>query len=176
MLIREAITDDVSAIARISVDTWRATYRGIVPDERLHALSYEERAGRYRELIAFPDAKTFFYVAEVSPNRIVGFIAGGQERSGDSHYRGEIYQLYVRDDYQRQGIGRALMRCAVERLSEMGFKSFMLWVFAHNPYRGFYDKLGGRLIRDRLFEWEGITYRVVAYGWEDTAVILREDP
>lgn len=32
MRIREALPKDATSIARVHVDAWRATYRGIVPD------------------------------------------------------------------------------------------------------------------------------------------------
>ena len=37
MIIREATRNDVSAIAKVHVDTWRTTYRGIVPDRQFYA-------------------------------------------------------------------------------------------------------------------------------------------
>ncbi len=40
--IRPAVAADAAAIARVHVDTWRTTYRGIVPDEHLAKLSYEK--------------------------------------------------------------------------------------------------------------------------------------
>lgn len=39
MILREARLDDASAIARVHVDTWLSTYRGIVPEEYLSKLS-----------------------------------------------------------------------------------------------------------------------------------------
>ena len=42
-LIRMALAVDAPAIARVHVDSWRATYRDIVPEEHLAKLSYEKR-------------------------------------------------------------------------------------------------------------------------------------
>jgi hypothetical protein len=41
MILREARPADAAKIARVHVDGWRTTYRGIVPDDYLAALSYE---------------------------------------------------------------------------------------------------------------------------------------
>ena len=41
--VREAVPADARAIARVHVDSWRTTYRDIVPDSVLSQLSYEER-------------------------------------------------------------------------------------------------------------------------------------
>jgi hypothetical protein len=39
MLLREATLKDVPVIARVHVDTWQTTYRGIVPDSYLAQLN-----------------------------------------------------------------------------------------------------------------------------------------
>jgi len=42
MIIREATHNDIPALAKVHVDTWRTAYRGIMPDEYLANLSYEQ--------------------------------------------------------------------------------------------------------------------------------------
>jgi HAD superfamily hydrolase (TIGR01509 family) len=39
--VREATPADAGAIARVHIESWRSTYRGIVPDEYLESLSHE---------------------------------------------------------------------------------------------------------------------------------------
>ena len=91
MTIRKATHDDVPAIARVHVDTWRTAYQGIVPDEHLANLSYGRRAnGWYQILNGAPKEGNFTYVAETKPNEIVGFANGGWERTGDPLYKGEL--------------------------------------------------------------------------------------
>ena len=41
--IRVANVPDAAAIAKVHVDSWRTTYTGIVPDEYLAQLSYEQQ-------------------------------------------------------------------------------------------------------------------------------------
>jgi len=62
MRIRAAQTDDAAAIAKVHVDTWRMTYRGIVPDDHLANLSYEQRERTWQNAIA--SNAQFIYVAE----------------------------------------------------------------------------------------------------------------
>ena len=49
--VREAMPCDAAAIARVHVDAWRTTYRGIVPDEYLSSLSYEKSQQRWERLL-----------------------------------------------------------------------------------------------------------------------------
>lgn len=43
MIIREATKQDIPAIAKVHVDTWKTTYRDIFPDEFLNNLSDQKR-------------------------------------------------------------------------------------------------------------------------------------
>lgn len=43
MKIRNATEQDAPGIARVHVDSWRATYKEILPSEFLASISYEKR-------------------------------------------------------------------------------------------------------------------------------------
>ena len=107
MKIRQAKLQDAQAIARVMVDTWRTTYAGIVADSFLQSLSYQERETRWRELLAIEEAgERFTWVAEDDEGRIVGYISGGAERSGEEPgYSGELYAIYIDQRCQMIDIG-----------------------------------------------------------------------
>jgi hypothetical protein len=64
MLIRAAQPTDAAAIAKVHVDSWRITYKGIVPDDFLVALSYEQRTHMWRSLLSPSPSTSFVYVIE----------------------------------------------------------------------------------------------------------------
>jgi len=167
MPIREARESDAAAIARIHVDTWRTTYRGIIADEVLDGMSYDaaERAARSR--IAEPEMGTFAYVAEEDDGQVIGFVWGGPDRDNNPRYKGEVYAIYILKDYQRNGIGRLLLTAASARLLEQGLGSMLTWVFKDNPSRAFYERMGGTLLGSKPLCIRGRDYEEVAYGWED---------
>lgn len=164
MIIRPAAVADAAAIARVHVDSWRTTYRGIVPDEVLAALSYEEREGRW--VGGLSDRSKFVYVAE-DAGSVVGFAAGGPERTQDPLYKAELYTIYLLESHQRRGIGRHLAEILVERFRKEGFSAMLLWVLAADPARKFYEALGGAEIRARKDRVRGVMLDEVAYGWAD---------
>lgn len=172
MAIREAAIQDAEGIARVLVDTWRTTYAGIVPDDYLASLSYEEQAGRWARRIAAQDG-SFAYVAEQEPAGIVGMVAGGPERGGDAEYSGEVYAIYVLAGHQRQGIGRGLMVAATRRLRLAGLYSSLVWVLKANAFASFYQALGGQVVRTSALEIGGPKLEELGYGWPDNEVILR---
>ena len=51
MRVRAAVERDAEAVAHVHVESWRSTYRGLVPDDYLAGLSVERRADNWRRLI-----------------------------------------------------------------------------------------------------------------------------
>jgi len=169
MIVREATHSDVLAISRIHVDTWRTTYRGIVPDEHLANLSYARRAnGWYKIFNHAPEDSNFTYVAEEEPGEIVGFVNGGVERTGDPVYKGELMAIYILQNHQGKGIGRCLAQALALRLHLLGINSMLVWVLGDNPACQFYAALGGSRVYEKELEIGGKPLIEVAYGWIDT--------
>ncbi|MGB3789511.1 MAG: GNAT family N-acetyltransferase [Phormidesmis sp.] len=173
-LMREATYSDIPAIARVHVDTWRNTYSGIIPEEVLTDLSYEKRARAWQKVFEqAADSNGFTYVSEDETGQVTGFIDGGRERTGDQLYQGEINAIYIQSSHQHRGIGRELVRLAVERLGQMDIHSMLVWVLEDNPACKFYQVLGGRRIRSKKIEMRGSTLVELAYGWTDTSLLSR---
>jgi GNAT superfamily N-acetyltransferase len=97
--------------------------------------------------------------------QIVGFVSGGPERSGDSLYSGEVYAIYILPAHQRKGIGRLLIREAVQALLAQGFSNMLIWVLSDNPSRTFYEALGGEFVREQPIQIGAQTLTEAAYGW-----------
>ena len=174
MRVRVATPEDVSAIAKVHVDTWRTTYRGIVPDEHLANLSYERRANGWIQILKrAPKDSNFTYVAEAASGEIVGFANGGIERTGDPLYKGELTAIYILQSYQRKGIGRHLVQAVVEGLGRLGIHSMLIWVLRDNPACQFYAALGGHPVREQALEIGGKPLIEVAYGWRNTTQLKK---
>jgi len=170
--IRKAVVADAAAIARVHVDSWRTAYRGIISDSYLATLSYDQRRNGWKDVIE--NERSFVFVAEEErPGLIVGFVNGGKERSKNSDYTGELGSIYLLEDYRGQGIGQRLVITLVKKLIESGNNSMLVWVLAKNPYRKFYEKLGGKYVRAQQIEIGGSSYEEIAYGWKDLRPILQ---
>ena len=172
MHIRKAQPRDLPAIAKVHVDSWRTTYAGIVASEFLASLKYEESERMWREGLLSSTNPLSLYVAETPDGAVVGFAAAGHEREGDTTYKGEIYAIYVLQNYQRQGIGTALFTACVRELERRGFGAFLLWVLKTNPARNFYRALGGKFLREQEIQIGNKRLLEVAYGWADARDIL----
>ncbi|NJO42750.1 MAG: GNAT family N-acetyltransferase [Cyanobacteria bacterium CRU_2_1] len=172
MIIREACVDDASAIARVHVDSWRTTYRGIVPDDYLASLSFERRERNWQQLLSQPtERREFIYVAELEPGQVIGFATGGKERSNHPIYKGELYTIYLLQNYQRLRIGHQLTLAIKNQFAEANIYSMLVWVLADNSACHFYEALGGQKIGEQPITIGGATLKEIAYGWMDTRVI-----
>ena len=111
------------------MDTWRAAYRGIVPDDYLANLSYEESERLWREIIAAGKGSVF--VAEDGRGTF-GFASGRPRHEfskGLEEYGGVLETVYVLPSGQRAGTGRRLVGAVAGHLAGVGVGSMLLWVF-----------------------------------------------
>ncbi|CAM3162108.1 GNAT family N-acetyltransferase [Filibacter tadaridae] len=171
MLIRKATTEDAKGIANVHVNSWRTTYKGIVPDAFLESLSYEKREQIWLQGIK----ENHVYIAEDENGQVVGFSTGGKERTGNYEaYTGELYAIYLLEEYQSKGIGRLLVQSIVDDLKEKGLNSMLIWAMEENPACRFYEALGGKKIDTEEIEIAGKKLSEVAYGWNANSTYFNE--
>ncbi|MDJ0784118.1 MAG: GNAT family N-acetyltransferase [Desulfosarcinaceae bacterium] len=165
--IRRAHPGDAGAIAKIHVDSWRSTYKEILPRAFLNNLNHRRIE---REIcIGLLAPQMLWLVVEEQGGRPVGYICGGPERSNNEIYRSEIYELYVAPGFQRRGFGRRLLSVLADHLYARNFYSIMVWVLAGNPSRRFYEKTGGLYVGAKSIVFAGRPLQAIAYGWFDIA-------
>ncbi len=168
--IRASHIEDAPGIARVQVDSWRTTYKEIVPDKFLAEISYERREQSARQHLSNLN-DTYTYVAEDEHGQIVGFISGGLNRDASEEYTGELYAIYILKEAQGQGIDKKLTHALVERLVQEHYYSMMVWVLADNLSRHFYEALGGQYVSTKQIEIGGAMLDEVSYGWHDIRVM-----
>jgi len=159
------VVDDAAAIERVRTDTWRDAYRGLMPDSLLEGLDYD--ATRRRAVMSVLPQEQFVLVAE-DDGAVVGFCIGGPSRSPEERFRGEVYAIYVLPQHHGRGLGRAMLRAAAKELIDRGFPSMIIWVLRGNaPSRLFYERMGGKYVRDEERELQGVRITESGYGWDD---------
>ena len=127
MRIRPATIHDAAAIATIQVNSWRAAYRGLMPQPVLDSLSVEQRAGFWEKLLS-DEHRTVVADSQAGP---IGFCSVIPARDGAARVA-EIAAIYVLPGHWRQGAGRALCAAAFESAASDGFSAIILWVLANN--------------------------------------------
>ncbi len=167
MSVRLATPDDADAIERVRTDTWRATYRGHMPDAVLDALGYD--GSRRREQMSRARPEYFALVAE-HDGKVVGFCYGGPSRVADQAHPGEVYAIYVLPEHHGHGHGSGMLRMGAREIVARGWGGMLIWVLRENaPSRLFYERMGGRYLPDRDIERaiEGATVIESGYAWDE---------
>ncbi|SLK41611.1 acetyltransferase [Mycobacteroides abscessus subsp. abscessus] len=163
MIIRLAKDGDAKEIAKVHVDSWRTTYKGIVPNSFLETLHYEQKEEIWKSAITIGNV----FVAENEEGKIVGFANGGKERSGQyPGYAGELFAIYILEAYQGKGIGSTLVKNVIKYLKEKGINSMIILALEDNPACMFYETIGGKRIGIEEIEIGGKEFIEVVYGWK----------
>jgi ribosomal protein S18 acetylase RimI-like enzyme len=141
--IRPAGVDDADAVGEVHVRAWQSAYRGMMPDDYLDTLQAQEHATRWREHLAAPSSAAELFVV-VDDRRVVGFASVGPALDGDVPSDiGQLYAINLDPDVWGRGLGRALLRVATDRLSELGYVEAVLWVVPDNQRaRWLYEAAG----------------------------------
>lgn len=130
--------EEIRGKAYVHWKSWQESYAGIVDAGYLARLTLEkceDMAFRYPENT---------WVAKVG-ERVVGFTAAGAYRGADDGEtdEGEVYAIYVLQEFQKQGIGYALMRHSLSVLQSC--RRIYVWVLRENQKAiSFYEKVGFR--------------------------------
>ncbi|MQA10577.1 MAG: GNAT family N-acetyltransferase [Pseudonocardiaceae bacterium] len=143
--LRDATPADAHAIADVLVRSWRAAYRGLLPDDVLAGLSIRDREQFWSDVLTARPPHTRTVVATIA-SAIVGFAATGPplvpaDRADPT--LGDLYALYLAPDVWRHGIGTQLHATALDGLRSCGFTHAGLWVLDTNePAQRFYHRHG----------------------------------
>ena len=172
VVIRPATPADAGAIAQVRVDSWRVTYRGMIPEAYLAAMKVEESAAMWlRVLSANADAVCVF-VAE-DAGIVKGFACGNRLAPPKHGLDAELTAIYLARDCQRAGIGTRLLGAVAGTLQSRGATGLLTWVIAANrPARTFYESLGATLQVEQPFQWDGLDLVEAGYGWPDLAALV----
>lgn len=171
--IRLATPADAQAIAEVRVNAWRATYRGMIPDAYLDAMKVEDSAALWGKVLAAAPNTTSTFVAEID-GRVVGFASGIMKPEAKLGFDCELTGIYLVRETQRAGIGRRLIAAVAAAQRSHGATAMIAWVIAANKAaRAFYEQLGGELVQEQPFTWDGMDLVEAGYGFRDLSSLTQ---
>jgi ribosomal protein S18 acetylase RimI-like enzyme len=160
--IRQAKSSDAAAVAATHDEAWRTAYQGIIPGVELEKLVSRRgpewwesaiRKGSRIAVLGFGDT-------------VAGYANYGRNRARSLTYDGEIYELYLRPEFQGLGFGRRLFSSARRDLVQSGLKSLVVWALSDNePAVDFYRALGGQAVARSSERFGSKVLDKVAFAW-----------
>ena len=161
--IRKADPRDATAIAEVHQEAWRGAYCGIIPHRTLTSMI--NRRGVDWWANAIRRAATVL-VVEIG-GTVAGYATIGKNRARELRQQGEIYELYLRPEYQGIGLGSRLFKAAKARLADHGLRGLVVWALEDNHNAlAFYAGNGGRDIAEGVEVFEQRALKKVAFVWE----------
>ena len=172
LLIRRATARRRARHRARAVDSWRTTYRGMIPDAYLDGMQVEASTALWDRVLT---GRTEHHV------RVRRGTWDGHRRfrrrqpiAAPKHgFDAELTAIYLRREFQRAGLGRGLVGAVAGAQRELGATGLLTWVIAGNkPARVFYERLGGELVVEQPFQWDGMDLMEAGYGWRDLSALV----
>ncbi|EGA91049.1 polyamine N-acetyltransferase [Planococcus donghaensis MPA1U2] len=143
-MIRTCAEKDVIELQDISISTFNDTFKDQNSPDHLHA--YLEKAYNLNKLkkeLAHPSSQFFFIYFK---DQLAGYL---KVNTGDAQTEAmgkdslEVERIYIKNCYQKLGLGKQLITKAMELAQELGKKKIWLGVWEENENAiGFYEKKG----------------------------------
>jgi len=155
--IRKAISEDAYNFTVCAISSWQSAYRNIVPKEYLEKMliEKEKRVEKYKNEIENSGDRGYYCV--MYGERMVGIIIINIKHNEDKSSMGEIWAIYLIEEFCGKNYGKILLDFAINELKRMEQKEIILWVFEENyRARHFYEK--------NNFIYNGIKREVDWYG------------
>lgn len=170
MYIKRAVLDDAKGIAKVHVDSWKTTYRNIIPDEFLKNLSYDQRTDTWYRNISIEG--NFVFVAVNNEGEIVGFADCGTRESNYFNNTGDLSSIYLLEEYHGKGIGKQLLKQIFLQFRELGFHKVFVEVLELNKTRYFYEYYGAQLVSTEGIVIGGAPLNLLIYEWNNLNSVL----
>jgi ribosomal protein S18 acetylase RimI-like enzyme len=160
--IRRAKSSDATAIASTHDEAWRAAYQGIIPGPELDKLINRRGANWWDSAIRKGSRISILGFGEI----VAGYANYGRNRARSLYYDGEIYELYLRPEFQGLGFGHKLFSSVRRDLTQSGLQSMVVWALSDNsPALAFYRALGGKAVARSSERFGTRTLDKVAFAW-----------
>ena len=143
LVVREARPGDARAIAEVSVASRQWSYRDLLAEATLDALSVEETTVDFAQGLAELPPGSAVFVAERA-GRVVGYAYVLRSPDADVPAgTSELGSLYVTQDVAGTGVAQTLLEATVDHARATGYGLLTLWVRQENSRaRRFYEKCG----------------------------------
>lgn len=173
--VRPATFQDSDGVAYVHWHSWLTTYTGIIDAQYLEKRTLEKCRHLRQEWVKKSSLITFVACLQ---EEIVGFIDRGPLEIHSNQVlsplqkearkeKGEIYALYVLKEHQQQGIGKALLHSARQKLKEETFLPFLVWALEENKNAcRFYEHEGAKKVDEVEIKIGQKRHKEVAYQFK----------
>ncbi len=144
MEIRLLVEKEIDEMTELYVKSWRATYKGIIPDKILDTITMEKFDKIWKEYITKENNGIF---GAFENGIFLGFGAFTQdEEMNEILY---LDSLHIKDEYKGKGVGTGIINYLKEYAREKEYKGVSVSImYGNDRARNLYIKLGAIHLND----------------------------
>lgn len=158
IIVRPLEARDIPALSALREEAWRSAYRGIIPGLDLERFLSGGASGTLGKRIPC-------LVFEFD-GRCAGYVTFGAARNQATDAEAEIYELYLKPEFQGLGFGQRLVEAVFDALRRRRIKRVMVWSLSENdPALKFYTRMGARPVMTRRERFGGNVLDKTALVW-----------
>jgi len=163
---RWSAAGDCPGLARVHGDAWRYAYAGIIPGLTLERMIARRGPAWWSRM----HGRGFRALVVDCDGTLAGYATLGRSRAPawgqPGAVSGEIYELYIRPEYQGCGLGRRLFAEARRTLASHGLTRLTVWALTENEIAcRFYRAMGGIEAGCTEDRFCGIPLRKTGFAW-----------
>lgn len=161
--IRPADSRDAEGVAEVHAAAWQNAYAGIIPYKALRNMIGRRDHRWWQRAIR---RGTSVLVLDLG-DTIAGYATFGLNRARALPQDGEVYEIYLRPEYQGVGFGSRLFAAARGQLAGHGCKGLIVWALQDNDGAvEFYRGQGGQAVAEGAETFDGQRLKKLAFAWD----------
>ncbi len=162
--VRRADPQDARAISDVHRQSWVQAYAGLIPHKPL--IQMLERRGE-KWWCKATDGPATLLVIDVA-GEIAGYATVGLNRARSLPYDGEVYEIYLRPEFQGIGLGRRLFGESRKLLTSLGCRGLVVWCLEDSEHAvRFFRRHGGADAVEGVEDFGGSQLKKVGFVWQN---------
>lgn len=160
--LRISTRADAAVLTCLHEDAWRHAYRGIIPAQTLEEM-IQRRDLRWWERMHKVGGQALLLEFN---GEVAGYATFGPNRVRKLAFAGEIYELYLKPQYQGVGFGKKLFGEVRRRLRDRGLSGHIVWAIGANEAAcRFYEGMGGKEHAKTIEKLGSQRFEKIAFAW-----------
>lgn len=161
--VRPAEKRDARAVSEAHRLSWQSAYAGLIPHKPLTMMIERRGETWWRKAISGPATVMVVDVAGV----IAGYATMGLNRARALPQEAEIYEIYLRPEYQGIGLGHLLFGEARRLLKSLGCNGLAVWCLEDSEHATqFFRSNGGVDAVEGMEDFGDVKLKKLGFIWE----------
>jgi GNAT superfamily N-acetyltransferase len=160
--VRPAAPGDAAALSDVHRQAWQYCYSGLIPHKALSTMMERRDETWWRKAT---HGVASILVVDIG-GKIAGYATLGLNRARNLAYDGEIYEIYMRPEYQGVGLGHVLFNESRRALTSLGYRGLVVWCLEDcDVAANFFRSNGGLDMVEGYEDFGPVTLKKLGFIW-----------